>query len=147
MVIIDDSAARRTADYLGLTLTVRCSKGSGSSPGRGVISTQSSPQPLIRCRTVSGALFIRFFPPISSQVWEHLHSLSVAKLSPSTGGKRYLFHTAGIPTPTPFLTGKIAPLAGRFPAQIRFCAVNTLFIYSWIILQTIHTNRRFLMLQ
>jgi hypothetical protein len=54
---------------------------------------------------------------------------------------------AAIPTPTPFLTGKNAPLAGRFPAQIRFCAVNTLFIYSMIILQSIHTNRRFPVLQ
>jgi hypothetical protein len=68
-------------------------------------------------------------------------------LLPINGGKCNLSIPAGIPTPTPFLTGKNTPIAGRFPAQIRFCAVNTLFIYSMIILQSIHTNRRFPMLQ
>ena len=52
----------------------------------------------------------------------------------------------------PGITGKITwtkslDYSKESAPQIRFCAVNTLFIYSWIILQTIHTNRRFLMLQ
>jgi hypothetical protein len=68
-------------------------------------------------------------------------------VAPHKWGKCNLSTPTGILTPAPFITGKTAPLAGRFPAQIRFCAVNTLFIYSWIILQTIHTNRRFPMLQ